>query len=89
MTSIPMPTGDELQDSVLKALEAHGGKATNAEILRWTIENLKLSKLQLEVMRAGNRSEVEYRLAWARTRASKQGRIYRSGPSTWALGTNQ
>lgn len=89
MSSIPMPSGDELQESIVKSIEANGGKATNAQILVWTIENLKLTKSQLEVMRSGNRSEVEYRLAWARTRASKQGRIHRSGPSTWAIGPNQ
>jgi hypothetical protein len=86
MTSIPMPSTIELQESVIKSLEAHGGKATNAQILQWTIKNLKLTQAQLGVMRSGNRSEVEYRLAWARTRAHKQGHIHRSGPSTWALG---
>jgi restriction system protein len=86
MTSIPMPSPDQLQDSIIKSLEAHGGQATNDQIRESTIENLKLSKAQLEVMRSGNRSEVEYRLAWARTRASKKGLIHRSGPSTWALG---
>jgi restriction system protein len=89
MTSTPMPSSDELQRSVIKSIEAHGGKATNAQILRWTIENLKLNQSQLEVMRSGNRTEVEYRLAWARTRASKKGLIHRNGPSTWSLGSNQ
>lgn len=84
-----MPSTIELQESVIRSLEAHGGKATNAQILLWTIESLKLTQLQLEVMRSGNRSEVEYRLAWARTRARKQGHIHRIGPSTWALGSNQ
>ena len=82
-----MPTTVELQESVIKSLEAHGGKATNSQILLWTIEHLKLNQSQLEVMRSGNRSEVEYRLAWARTRAHKQGHIHRLGPSTWALGS--
>jgi restriction system protein len=86
MTSTPMPSPDQLNDSILKSLEAHGGQATNDQIRQWTIDNLKLSNAQLEVMRSGNRSEVEYRLAWARTRASKKGLIHRSGPSTWALG---
>ena len=88
MTIVPMPSSDELEKAVLKSLEAHGGKATNAEILRWAIENLKLNQTQLEVIRSGNRTEVEYRLAWARTRASKQGVIHRSGPSTWSLGSS-
>jgi restriction system protein len=84
-----MPSSDELQKSVVMSLEANGGKATNAQILLWAIENLKLNASQLEVMRSGNRTEVEYRLAWARTRASKLGLIHRSGPSTWSLGPNR
>ena len=88
MTSISMPTAEELQESVMGCLEAFGGKATNAQILHWATENLNLTQPQLEVLRSGNRSEVEYRLAWARTRLRKQGLINRIGPSTWALGPN-
>jgi len=85
MNNTPMPTSAELESAVLKALESNGGSATNAEIYQWVIINLKISQSQLDVMRSGNRSEIEYRLAWARTRASKQGLIYRNGPSSWSL----
>lgn len=84
-----MPSSSDLKQSVIDSIKANGGRATNAEILAWTIKNLSLVQTQLEVMRAGNRSEIEYRLAWARTRASKEGLIHRSGPSTWSLGTNK
>jgi restriction system protein len=86
MTSTPMPTSDDLQSAVVKSLQSNGGRATNAEILQWTVENLGITQAQLEIMRSGNRTEIEYRLAWARTRASKLGLIHRSGPSTWSLG---
>ena len=89
MTSTPMPTSDELQNAVVKSLQSNGGRATNAEILHWTVENLGISQAQMEIMRSGNRTEIEYRLAWARTRASKLGLIHRSGPSTWSLGATQ
>ena len=88
MTSTQMPTSDELKRAVVKSLEANGGKATNAQILQWVIKNLQLTQSQLEVLRSGKRTEIEYRLAWARTNASKQGLIDRSGPSTWSLGSN-
>lgn len=84
-----MPSSKELEQSVVDAIKANGGKATNAEILRWTIENLNLAQAQLEVMRAEKRTEIEYRLAWARTRASKEGLIHRSGPSNWSLGARK
>jgi len=89
MSNISMPSSEELQEAVIASLKAHDGKATNAEIFAWTIKNLGLSQAQLSVMRAGNRSEIEYRLAWARTRASKKGLIYRISPSNWSLGSNK
>jgi restriction system protein len=82
-----MPTSAELESAVLKALASKGGKSTNSEIYQWVIINLEISQSQLEIMRSGNRSEIEYRLAWARTRASKKGLIHRNGPSSWALTT--
>jgi restriction system protein len=80
-----MPTSAELESAVLKALESKGGNSTNSEIYQWVVVNLKIPQSQLEIMRSGNRSEIEYRLAWARTRASKKGLIHRNGPSSWAI----
>lgn len=80
-----MPTSAELESAVVKALESKGGSSTNSEIYQWVISNLNISPSQQEIMRSGNRSEIEYRLAWARTRASKKGLIHRNGPSSWAL----
>jgi len=87
MNNTHMPTSAELESAVLKALASKGGKSTNSEIYQWVIINLEISQSQLEIMRSGNRSEIEYRLAWARTRASKKGLIHRNGPSSWALTT--
>jgi len=85
MNNTPMPTSAELERAVLEALASKGGTATNSEIYNWVIS--KISQSQLEIMRSGNRTEIEYRLAWARTRASKKGLIHRNGPSSWALTT--
>ena len=87
MNNTPMPTSAQLESAVLKALASKGGNSTNSEIYKWVISNLEISQSQLEIMRSGNRSEIEYRLAWARTRASKKGLIHRNGPSSWALTT--
>lgn len=80
-----MPTSAELESAVVRALESQGGSSTNTEIYQWVISNLNISQSQQEIMRSGNRSEIEYRLAWARTRASKKGLIRRNGPSSWSL----
>ena len=85
MNNTPMPSSAELESAVIKAIESKGGNSTNTEIYQWVITNLKISQSQLEIMRSGKRSEIEYRLAWARTRASKKGLIHRNGPSSWSL----
>jgi restriction system protein len=89
MTKQDLPTSDKLEKAVLEAITDLGGKANNREILNWTVRSLAISDEQLGIMRSGNRSEVEYRLAWARTRASKKGLIHRSGPSQWSLGSTK
>lgn len=85
MNNISMPSPAELETSLLKALHSMGGTSTNKEIFDFVVGDLKISKSQLEVVRSGNRSEIEYRLAWARTRARKKGMIQRNGPSSWSL----
>ena len=87
MNNTPMPTSAELERAVLEALASNGGTATNSEIYNWVISNLEISQSQLGIMHSGNRSEIEYRLAWARTRTSKKGLIDRNGPSLWSLKT--
>jgi restriction system protein len=89
MTNPDLPKSDQLEMAVVESIRSMGGKATNSDILKWTVKILAISDSQLGIMRSGNRSEVEYRLAWARTRASKKGLIYRSGPSEWSLGSSK
>ncbi len=85
MTKVSMPSTDELQTALISALKSHNGVASNSEIYKWVVNNLNLSKVQLEEKRSGNRSEIEYRLAWARTKAKKSNLIRRTNPSTWEL----
>lgn len=85
MSMESMPTSKKLQEAVLQALKFHGGQASNAQIYVWVVKNLAISEEQIKVVRSGNRTEIEYRLAWARTRAQKHGEIKRSGSATWSL----
>ena len=89
MTKQDLPTSDQLEKAVVESIRSLGGKATNSDILKWTVTSLAITEAQLGIMRSGNRSEIEYRLAWARTRASKKDLIHRSGPSTWSLGSSK
>ena len=85
MDKLPLPSSAELEGAVLSALSAHNGNATNAEIYSAVVKDLKLSPEQTKIMRSGNRTEIEYRLAWARTRMRKKGLINRHSPSVWSL----
>jgi restriction system protein len=85
MSEIAMPSSKELLDATLKCLETSGGKATNGQILDWTIKHLNLTSPQITAIRSGQRTELEYRLAWARTSAKRKGLIERNGPSSWTL----
>lgn len=89
MTKQGLPNSDQLEKAVIESITNLGGNANNAEIFNWVVKSLAISDELLGIMRSGNRSEVEYRLAWARTRASKKGLIHRSGPSQWSLGSAQ
>jgi restriction system protein len=80
-----MPSTKELLNATLKGLMSLGGHASNQQLLNWVIDNLELSDEQISAIRSGNRTELEYRLAWARTAAKKKGLIERSGPSNWKL----
>lgn len=80
-----MPTSKELLEATVNCIRSSGGKATNKQILEWTISTLNLAEPQISAIRSGNRTELEYRLAWARTSARKMGLIERSGPSSWAI----
>ena len=74
---------------IMEALKHLGGSGTIEEINSKIIEILHLSDAQLEVAHSTNgtdtRSEIEYRLDWARTYLKKYGAIENSNRGVWAL----
>jgi len=85
MNKPEMPSSRQLMDATLSCLKSCGGQASNQQILDWVIAKLALTESQVTAIRSGNRTELDYRLAWARTAARKSGLIERRGPSNWAL----
>lgn len=66
--SVKVPTYKALQWPMLKAIEALGGSGTSHEIDAKVAEIAGLSEEQLAVLHGeGPVTEVNYRLAWART----------------------
>lgn len=82
-----VPSQDELYNPTLKALRDLGGSGSNSEIAEQVISTLDLSEEVAEVSHLGSttQTELEYRLAWARTSLRKAGFISNSGRGVWAL----
>ncbi len=84
---VNVPTHKQLLNPSLKALRELGGSASIIELLERIIEDLQLSRDVIEQLHTGNsnRTELEYRLAWARTYLKKYGMITNSTRGVWAL----
>ena len=85
MAQINLPTSSSLLEAVVKAVKESGGKATNQQIHDFVVRELSLTKEQVSVIHSGNRSELDYRLAWARTNAKRKGLLVVAGNKLWAL----
>lgn len=83
-----LPPYDALMNPLLHVLKALGGSGTIEEINAKVIEAAGLSDEQLEIIHdpeRGSQTEVEYRLAWARTYLKRYGVIDNSSRGVWAL----
>lgn len=84
MTS-QLPSSVELSASLLKVLAQHPHGLTVREIDQAVIQDLAINSELASQIRSGNRTEIQYRLAWCRTKAKKAKLIDRTGPSSWKL----
>lgn len=85
METFQFPASILLESCTLEALEKNGGKATNDQIREFAVSKLNLKPEQLTLIHSGSRTELEYRLAWARTRAKRKGLLIKIGKGMWAL----
>jgi len=74
---VGVPTHYQLFNPTLKALHHLGGSASITELLEQVIEDLQPPQEIIEQPHPGktNQTELEYRLAWARTYLKKYGLI--------------
>lgn len=85
---VRVPTYKQLMNPTLKALQELGGSGTVEEIYVKVTELVDLSDNQLNLLHnpeRGTQTEVEYRLAWARSYLKKYGLIDNSKRGVWAL----
>lgn len=82
-----LPTFDQLLDPLFQALKKLGGSATIEEVNQKVFENENIPDKILEIPHGekGGQTEVEYRLAWARTYLKKFGLINNSSRGIWSL----
>jgi restriction system protein len=83
-----IPTYDRLMNPVLQALRELGGSGSTEEIYQRVAENLKLPEDVLNVPHdpeTSNQTEVQYRLAWARTYLKKFGFLESPQRGLWSL----
>lgn len=81
-----LPATKSLQWPVLCALRDLGGSATVAELDSKVMENENYSEAQQSVLHGdGPRTEINYRLAWARTYLKNIGLVENSARTVWSL----
>jgi restriction system protein len=81
-----IPRFDEMMWPTLEALKKSGGSASNQELLAQVTQLMNLpDHVQSLPHGDGPRTEVEYRLLWARTYLRKVGAIESSERSVWSI----
>ena len=82
-----IPKYDELLIPVLNAIKKLGGSASIEELVSNVVDDLKLSEDTVNKPHSekDSRTELEYRLAWARTYLKKYGLLTNSSRGVWAL----
>lgn len=86
MSSYTGPTFDAMMPELIQALKNLGGSGSINEINQECIRLLNLSDEVVAFPHSrGNRSEVEYRLAWTRTFLKKTGYVDNASRGIWIL----
>ena len=79
-----LPTISTLQEALLLMFKTYPNKAiSNQEIENFVIQELSISIVAQQIPREKSRTELQYRLAWARTKAKGAGLIVRDGAKSW------
>lgn len=80
-----VPTYDKLFNPLLIAMKNLGGSARNEEIQEEVARNLKLTEDEINEIHKGNRTKLDYRLAWARNYLKRYGLLASSARGVWYL----
>ena len=89
-TKNTIPSYAILIEATYQALKELGGSGKNSEINAKAVEILQLSNEVLSIphLNSSNCTEIDYRLAWARTLLKKHGALENSTRSVWSITTS-
>lgn len=82
---MPVPTYDNLFNPLLAAIKQLGGSASIPEQERVVAELLSLTEKEIAEIHRGNRTKLNYRLAWARNYLKRFGLVENSKRGIWSL----
>ena len=80
-----LPKSQELVSPLLLVLEKAGKPLSNSEMENGVISELGIPATLASSIHSGKRTELQYRLAWARTKAKSSGFIAREDREVWKL----
>jgi len=80
-----LPKYQELIPTLVKVLADAGKPLSNSEIEIRVIRELNIPEELSAIVHSGKRTELQYRLAWARTKAKKDGLIGSPARETWTF----
>ena len=83
--NVVWPTSTDLTNALLRVLARKGEPLNVAVLDQEVIKEIQLTEAQLQAKRSGNRTEIEYRLAWIRTKAKQNGFITRESTRVWKI----
>jgi restriction system protein len=80
-----LPRSQELLMPTLYAISKLGGEASIRDIESQVAQDLALHEDSMKVVHSGTRTEFQYRMAWARTKAKSLGYLESTGRKVWKL----
>jgi restriction system protein len=80
-----LPKYQDLVPTLVKVMSMTGQPLTNSEIEARVIQELAIPESLTKIIHSGKRTELQYRLAWARTKAKSAGLISSPARETWRI----
>ena len=80
-----LPKYQDLVPTLVKVMSMTGRPLTNSEIEARVIQELAIPESLTKIIYSGKRTELQFRLAWARTKAKSAGLISSPARETWRI----